>query len=329
MKKLAALAAVLGTAAATIAWAAEVKEATPQPGAASHTAPAARPTGPAVPLDMGPIHNSFRMGRKIISGSCPYGDAGFKALAQQGVKTVLSVDGARPDEKIAKKYGMRYVHIPITYGGVTRAQALSISRAVRDLKGPVFIHCHHGKHRGPTAAVIAAMVNEGWTAEQAQAAMKQAGTAPQYTGLWAAARDWKAPTKAEMNQADASFPAAAPLPALAASMVTIDERWDHLGQVREAGWKAPASHPDIDPPHEALLLREEFRELARSPEMAKHPAEFRTQMAGAETAAAALEAALRANDTAGAQDAYKAVANSCKSCHATYRDPDQYKAAAK
>ncbi len=42
-----------------------------------------------------------------------------------------------------------------SHGGISRDQSLTIARAVQDLPGPVFIHCHHGKHRGPTAAVMA------------------------------------------------------------------------------------------------------------------------------------------------------------------------------
>lgn len=329
MKKQMVIAGALAATTAMAAWAADTKDTSN--ASSSHKQAAEQPeaTGPAVSVPLEPIHNTFKLGRKIISGSCPYGDAGFRALAQQGVKTIISVDGARPDEALARKYGMRYVHIPVTYSGVTRDQALSIGRAVRDLPGPVFIHCHHGKHRGPTAAVIAVMVNEGWTVEQAQATMKQAGTSPHYTGLWAAAREWKQPTKEELDQADASFPAAATIPATAAAMVVIDERWEHLGAVREAGWKAPSSHPDIDPPHEAMLLREDFRELVRSPDTAKRPAGYRRKMIEAEVAAAALEAAIRANDSAGAQEAFDTVKQSCNSCHSVYRDVNPASPAAK
>lgn len=112
-------------------------------------------------------------------------------------------------------------------------------------------------------------------------------------------------------------------------MVTIDQRWEHMGEVHEAGWKAPPSHPDIDPAHEALSLREDFRELARSPETAEFPADYRQKINETEVFAAALEAALRAKDIPKAQEAYKSIGASCKSCHAVYRDIDKMKSAAK
>ena len=316
MKHFLSLAAVFVAISAT--WAAETTTKTDQ--AKAPASGETKTAGPAVSIDLGPIHNGFRLGKKIISGSCPYGEAGFKMLADLGVKTIISVDGARPDEPFAQKFGMRYVHIPVPYSGITRANGLKIARAVRDLPGPVFIHCHHGKHRGPTAAVLAAMVNEGWTTQNAQDAMKQAGTSSHYKGLWGAARDWKLPTSEELDATDATFPASAPVPATAEAMVSIDERWEHLNAVKAANWQAPADHPDIDPAHEALLLREEFRELHRAPETAKFPTDYAQMMRDSETASANLESALREKKVEKAQTAFTAIGNNCKSCHASYRD---------
>jgi protein tyrosine phosphatase (PTP) superfamily phosphohydrolase (DUF442 family) len=98
------------------------------------------------------LHNVFPITDKFYSGSCPEGEAGFGSLRALGVRTVISVDGARPDVELARKHGLRYVHLPIGYDGVPRQQALRIARAVRDLPGPVYLHCHHGKHRGPVTA---------------------------------------------------------------------------------------------------------------------------------------------------------------------------------
>lgn len=130
--RIIAIAGVLGIAAMTAAWAKDSKDA-PKPPAQDMKND--KLTGLAITLNLEPVNNSFRLGKKIISGSCLYGEAGSRVLAQQGVKTIISMDGARPDEKIAKKFGMRYVHIPVTYSGITRAQSLSIARAVRDLQG--------------------------------------------------------------------------------------------------------------------------------------------------------------------------------------------------
>lgn len=271
-------------------------------------------------VDLGPIHNGFRLGRKIISGSCPYGAAGFAALKAQGVKTIVTVDGAKPNATLAAKYGMRYVHIPVAYGGLTRAQELEIIRAIRDLDGPVFVHCHHGEHRGPAAAVLAAMALEGWSNEEGLAALGQAGTSKGYAGLWEDVREFKVPTKVDIDAADGTFPTSAPVAALAESMVSIDNHFDAIKDVKAAGWKAPADHPDIDPAHEALLLKEQLRELKRTPQAQAFPTDFMRHLDDAETAATALEAALRGEDVAAKETAFKAVGAGCGSCHKLYRN---------
>jgi protein tyrosine phosphatase (PTP) superfamily phosphohydrolase (DUF442 family) len=107
------------------------------------------PTSDPRKIQAAGLHNVYRITDKLMSGSSPDVDAGFKSLKELGVKTVISVDGAKPDIVHAHKYGLRYVHIPFGYDGIPRQQVLRLARAVRDLPGPIYIHCHHGVHRGP------------------------------------------------------------------------------------------------------------------------------------------------------------------------------------
>src|SRR5262245_48277837 len=92
---------------------------------------------------------------QVISGGLPEGEAAFQDLAALGIKTIISVDGATPDVATAKKHGLRYVHLPHGYDGISAARAAELAKAVRDLPGPIYIHCHHGKHRSPAAAAVA------------------------------------------------------------------------------------------------------------------------------------------------------------------------------
>jgi hypothetical protein len=66
---------------------------------------AARPQGASPPatLEAEGIHNLFRVTANLYSGSGPEGEKAFAALAKLGVKTVISVDGAKPDLENAKK----------------------------------------------------------------------------------------------------------------------------------------------------------------------------------------------------------------------------------
>ncbi|MCS6860894.1 MAG: hypothetical protein NZT92_11320 [Abditibacteriales bacterium] len=272
------------------------------------------------------LPNFFKLSNNIYSGGEPDGEKAFQSLQRLGVKTIISVDGARPDVETACKYGMRYVHFPMGYDGCPRPRALEIARAVRDLPKPVYIHCHHGKHRGPTAAAIARIVVDGISHEQAIAEMKRAGTDPRYVGLYADVRNFRKPTKAELDRASNKFPSVAPVPPFRRAMVDIDHRHTALKQSQAEGWQPPKDHPDINPPHEALQLMQAFRELNRSPEVQKRPADFRQMMIDSEQGAAQLEQALRrlatgdASAAVAADQAFTVIDRACTACHVKYRN---------
>jgi protein tyrosine phosphatase (PTP) superfamily phosphohydrolase (DUF442 family) len=278
------------------------------------------PVGNVQPAALPGLQNVFHLSAKLYSGSVPEGEAGFRSLRDLGIRTILTVDGARPDVAMAHRYGMRYVHLPFGYDGCPLPTATRIVRAVRDLPGPIYLHCHHGKHRSPAAAALVHIALDGASNEEAVAFMRRAGTAPEYTGLYAEARQYRRPTSAEIDRAPADFPELAPVPPLADSMVRIDERFAHLQLARAEEWGVPKAHPDLLPAQEALQLRELFHELTRDGSLAGRPAPFHRDLATAEAGAAALEAALRAGQREGATRAWDRVAATCVSCHAVYRN---------
>jgi protein tyrosine phosphatase (PTP) superfamily phosphohydrolase (DUF442 family) len=272
------------------------------------------------------LHNVLRISDKIYSGSGPEGPKSFAALRRLGIKTVISVDGARPDVELARRHGLRYVHIPIGYNGVLRPQALQLAKAVRDLPGPVYVHCHHGKHRGPAAAAVTLLCADfNCTVEEALAVLRAAGTDPRYTGLFESVKRFERPTDRELARLTRELPEVVAVAALTQAMVGIDHAWDNLKLSRDAGWKAPPDHPDIDPPHEALQLQEQYRELARLPAVKGRPEDFRSWVAEGEQTARNLEKVLRvvkgkAVDLEAAEKAYRLSAATCTRCHTKYRD---------
>src|SRR5690349_14774854 len=48
-------------------------------------------------LPVAHLPNALRVHEKVISGGLPEGENGFRELAELGVQTIISVDGARPD----------------------------------------------------------------------------------------------------------------------------------------------------------------------------------------------------------------------------------------
>jgi protein tyrosine phosphatase (PTP) superfamily phosphohydrolase (DUF442 family) len=244
----------------------------------------------------------------VTRGAQPDGDADFAALAALGVRTVVSVDGARPDVEGARRHGLRYVHVPIGYDGIPDDKGLLLAKAFTTLPGPFYVHCHHGKHRGPAACAIGRLLIDGISVDQALAEMKAAGTDPKYRGLYDAPARFRRPGAAEIAAAPA-LSESAPVPALAQAMVEVDATWTRIEEIRRAGWARSAEHPDVDPAHEALIFAEGFREMARHDDVAAKPAEFRALLETTEKAGWDLSRALRAEarDPAAAEAAHDAI----------------------
>ncbi len=280
------------------------------------------------PLEAPGIHNLFAVGTNIFSGSTPGGDQGFAALAALGVKTIITVDGTRPDVVAAHKFGMRYVHLPHGYDGIGTDVQFMLAKAGRELDGPIFVHCHHGKHRGPTAAAIICMADQGWSREQAEAFLVAAGTSTNYAGLYETVREFNVPTDEELRALPDDFPETAKVSGLVDAMVRIDERWEYLKVVRAAGYLAPQDQPDIVPANETVILWEHYREAQRLPKVAEHGEDMIKQFAEAEAVAKEAGRLLRlfasdANPEIEAQldKSFDAMDRSCSNCHKAYRNP--------
>lgn len=262
------------------------------------------------------IHNLRPLADNLWSGATPEGDDGFRALRDLGVKTIISVDGTRPDVERARKFGLRYVHIPVGYGGISREQAVQLIRATGELQGPIYVHCHHGQHRGPAAAALMRRCRpDGWSADEAISFLHAAGTDPKYEGLFASVRDFTPPSAEEMRDA-APFPEVAEVGGLTVRMVEIDEVWTALKRARAHDWKSVSESPA----HLALRLNEHYRESARLLDHPGRPVSYHRALADAEKAAGELEAALRTGNAAAAAQAFDRSATLCSACHREHRD---------
>jgi protein tyrosine phosphatase (PTP) superfamily phosphohydrolase (DUF442 family) len=267
------------------------------------------------------LPNPVRLHEKVISGGLPEGDEAFAELKTLGIKTVVSVDGAKPDIATAEKYGMRYVHLPHGYDGVPEERGKELAKAVRDLPGPIYIHCHHGKHRSPAAAAVACIGAGFLQHNDAATVLKIAGTSESYRGLFESADSARKFESAVLDELKAEFPPVAKLPAMAEAMVQIEHLHDHLKAIEKAGWKTPADKPALVPDHEALLLREQFTELLRTKDVQSRPKKFQDLTREAEAASQALEDGLRAGlEPEAASKLLVAVSNNCKTCHQAFRD---------
>lgn len=279
---------------------------------------------PPVPLEIAGIENVFRLDDRLYSGGEPRGSEDFAQLQKLGIRTVLSVDGTAPDVATAREYGLRYVHLPIGYDGIGEGRAREIVKAAKALLGPLYVHCHHGKHRGPAAAAIIGIADRGWSKPEALAWLGKAGTSSEYAGLFRCVREFAVPDERALAAIPGEFPERAEVPDLVEAMVQIDGRWEILQAIRKAGGKAPADHPDVVPEAEALLLAEHYRELLRLDEIKERGEAFADKAREAEVNALRLRDLLRSPDAADRGEplanAFKASESDCKRCHAAHRN---------
>ncbi|MFT7486769.1 MAG: protein tyrosine phosphatase (PTP) superfamily phosphohydrolase (DUF442 family) [Candidatus Paceibacteria bacterium] len=285
---------------------------------------------PAVPPGEFPeLHNVFHLSDTIISGSEPQGSLAFAALQDMGVKTVISVDGKVPNIELAAAHGMRYVHIPIRYKGIEDDDLLALSKSFRELESPFYVHCFHGRHRGPAASAVGRVALDGASRERAVAEMRQwSGTSKKYSGLY---RDIATKVMPSHDQSQAfvwDFPSAKPMVGFRQAMVEIPRLYDNLDLLADGDFELDAAHPDLDALNEARNLRDVLTQTCELDEVANKPADFQAWMNESrefsESLVRALEATRPGHIQLGARElaleSLDSIADRCSKCHKAYRN---------
>ncbi len=262
------------------------------------------------------LFNLMRISKQIYSGSEPHGEEAFRKLADLGVKTIVSVDGAKPQLEMAKKYGFRYVHIPIGYDGVSQLAGKMLARLIQEVDSPLYFHCHHGKHRGPAAAAVACIAGGFTDGEGGLQILEKAGTSRNYPGLWRDVKGYKPPPPGVKLP---ELVAVAKVSSLAAVMAIIDRKYDNLKLCEEAKWRTPKKHPDLVPNLEAVMLQQAFTESAKELSTNKTK-QFKFWLVESANLAGKLNSALRAGNIQEATRYLKSLKQSCNRCHVQYRN---------
>lgn len=264
---------------------------------------------PFVRIDVSSLPNAYRVDDGVVCGGLPDGNAGFAALADLGIKTVISVDGQVPDVDAAKRHGLRYVHLPHGYGNVPADRVLELAKAIHDLPGPIYIHCHHGKHRSPAATAAACVTAGRMDMAAANALLVTAGTSRDYAGLYQSVAAAKPIDRQTLASLQVTFQPIAPIPKLAASMVEVDAILDRL---KRAGG---------DDPHQALLLREQFTEMLRMSDVAARGELFAADLQRSLDLARELETTVkRSAKLSEIAVVMGRIEADCTACHRRHRD---------
>lgn len=267
------------------------------------------------------LHNVVSYAPGLYSGAQPEGQEGFESLRALGVRTVISVDGALPDLKAAHAEGLRYVHLPIGYNGVPEERALQLAKAIETLPGPIYVHCHHGKHRSAGALATAGVMTGKFDNAFAVARMKVSGTAPAYTGLYASAEQATRLAPELIAKQPADFPEQSKPSGMVSGMVSIDELNDQLKAVEKAGWKTPADSPDLVPVSIARQLVEQFDGLLPDACTVREGPNFSGMLTDSSAKSQAIREGLEQGLAAAElTERMKALQASCKACHKQYRD---------
>jgi len=250
------------------------------------------------------LHNLIRVNDWLYTGSEPESDPGFESLQSLGIRTIITVDGTTPDLARAGKQCMRYVHIPIGYNAIPQDRVRLIAKAMKELPRPIYLHCHHGKHRGPAAAIAALRcLDPQCSLAESLGFLKLAGTDPEYSELYASVENQRVLPPAELGKVPATFPTSAPVPNFVGKMIELDNLFQRLKNTQAKDRQ------------EAIALRELYRELLR--ESDHKPEGFRKLLQQGEMLSEEL---IQTNSNAATNNAIAMSSAICTDCHKKFRN---------
>lgn len=202
------------------------------------------------------------------------------------------------------------------------------AKTFRELEGPFFVHCFHGKHRGPAAAAFGRVALDGARRDQAVAEMRQyCGTSGKYGGLYETVARGVVPTEEQTRALVWDFPAAHSFDGFRGVMVAATRAHDHLKLTAKRGFRPDPEHPDLNARNEAARLAELFTTALALDETSERPEEYRVWLQESADHARSLAQRIRDLQTHEAEglltdalDELKAVTQRCDTCHKAYRN---------
>ena len=127
---------------------------------------------------------------------------------------------------------------------------------------------------------------------------------------------------------DYDFPTAHQFDGMRGVMIEMVRKWDLVKDSESRDWEPDPEHPDVVPMQEAVQLHQLYESFAGLDEAAAWQDDFRSHLELGRTGAEDLMRALSSIEEDGrseervqeAFDAFDRIAESCASCHATYRN---------
>jgi len=137
---------------------------------------AAVPAAHATVVSQISIENFGKVNEQYYRGAQPTGGQ-FADLKSLGVKLVIDLarEGDQDEAANVEAVGMKFVRIPLSTTEAPPKDAIDrFLKLVNDpANQPVYVHCMGGRHRTGAMTAVYRMTQNGWTADQAFAEMKQ------------------------------------------------------------------------------------------------------------------------------------------------------------
>jgi hypothetical protein len=275
------------------------------------------------------LSNCIQVSEGVFSGAVPDGERAFAELQKLGIKTVISVDGMKPNVELAATFGLKYVHLPHGYDGIASQRLMEISKALLELPKPVYVHCHHGKHRSPAATAAACIMLNWIDRDSGLKVLSVAGTNPNFRGLVQAVEECKTIDPNALNRLSIDFKPVSEIAPLTEQMVVMDQLFEKIGNGIDRFLGLDVKQTDNSTKHDnvssnqaqladtALLLSESYIELSRTSQETK--TEYLQLLEHGRDLSVRLETALRRTPSQ-AKQSWTQLKDNCNRCHQKFRD---------
>ena len=264
---------------------------------------------------------------KVSYGSTPLTATEFDLLKAEGFNTIISVDGVTPNLNFSEPRSIDYVHLPIGYSGVDRQRALDLSKTADAASGRIYIHCHHGKHRAPVAAILACAGNGSLPINKITEVLQMNPSVRRYVGLMESARSAELFSKETLQDHQIVPHKREDLSITSFWMIELSKEADLLFQTAEQPKKYESSSLE-GLATQSLAVAEAFQELIRV-KATSDPPYLQTLQASLSTAEEIHQHLLELQATSGTVnrselwqesiDLMMKLRNHCTSCHRDHR----------
>lgn len=120
------------------------------------------------------IDNFYKVDEGVYRSSQP-NKKQFQMLEDAGFTEVLNLRRFNSDNEEAEGADITLHHIPVRASRIGEKQFLEALRIIKNRKGNILVHCHHGSDRTGGVIAIYRIVFQGWTKEDAIEEMKNGG----------------------------------------------------------------------------------------------------------------------------------------------------------